>query len=202
MEKQARTDLGRIVAFTDGVMAVAITLLVLNIEVPDVDGADLGQAMVDLLPSFGAYFLSFALVGRFWIVHHAMFERLRAFDGPLMALNLVFLSAICLIPFSADLFDRYDDEPIAAAVFGGILGVASFVNWYMHIHTLRSGLVKEDHRGATAVFASPVAFGFTALFLVSVPLAFVTPILAEAVWISTIVLRYPLRRVSVRKSSS
>jgi uncharacterized membrane protein len=202
MKRVERTDLGRIVAFTDGVMAVAITLLVLNIEVPDVDGAELDEEMVDLLPSLAAYLLSFALVGRFWIVHHAMFERLRAFDGTLMALNLVFLAAICLIPFASELFDQYDSEPIAAAVFGGVLGVASFVNWYMHLHTLGSGLVKEVHRGETAEFASPVAFGITALFLISVPAAFVTPTLAQALWISTIVLRYPLRRLTGRASSS
>jgi uncharacterized membrane protein len=76
-----RTDLGRIMAFTDGVMAVAITLLVLNIEVPDVSGRKaLEDELVDLLPSVGAQLLSFALVGRFWVVHHNLFECLRAFD--------------------------------------------------------------------------------------------------------------------------
>ena len=68
-------------AFTDGVMAVAITLLVLNIEVPEVPPDQLNEALRDLLGSVGAYVLSFALVGRFWVVHHSMFETLRAFDG-------------------------------------------------------------------------------------------------------------------------
>ena len=202
MDEQERTDLGRIVAFTDGVLAVAITLLVLNIEVPDVNGAELDEALVDLLPSFAAYLLSFALVGRFWVVHHAMFERLRAFDGTLMALNLVFLAAIALLPFSTDLMDQYNDESIAAAVFGATLGVASLVNWCMHVHTLRAGLVATHRRPETAVFASPVAFGLTGLFLISVPLAFVSPYLAQAVWVATIVLRYPLRRLTGRTSSS
>ena len=129
----ARTDLGRIIAFTDGVMAVAITLLVLNIEVPDVGAVhDLGQALDDLLPSLGAYVLSFALVGP--VLDRsttACSRRLRAFDGPLMALNLVFLARSCLIPFSADLCDRYDDEPSRRRSSAAILGVASLVNWFM-----------------------------------------------------------------------
>lgn len=191
-----RTDLGRIMAFTDGVMAVAITLLVLNIEVPDVAAEDLDQALVDLLPSLAAYVLSFALVGRFWVIHHSLFERLRAFDGRLMALNLLYLAAIVLIPFGTDLFDQYHDEGIAAAVFGALLGAAALTNWTMHRYIVRRRLVRDEHRDETAIFASPVALGFTVAFLASVPLAFISPYLAQAVWVSTIVLRYPLRRLS------
>jgi uncharacterized membrane protein len=197
-----RTDLGRIMAFTDGVMAVAITLLVLNLEVPDVGDEALKEELVDLLPSLGAYVLAFALVGRFWVVHHALFERLRAVDGTLMALNLLYLAAIVLMPFATELYDRYSGESIAAAVFGAVLGAAALINWVMHAHIVRRGLVHEHSREETAVFASPVAFGFTAVFLASVPLAFVSPHLALAAWISTIVLRYPLRRLAGRASSA
>ena len=99
-------DLGRIAAFTDGVMAVAITLLVLNIQVPQLEhGQSLSDALVDLLPSLGAYLLAFALVGRFWVIHHNLFEKLRGFDRTLMALNLSFLALIVLVPFSAELYD-------------------------------------------------------------------------------------------------
>ncbi|MBA3264105.1 MAG: DUF1211 domain-containing protein [Thermoleophilaceae bacterium] len=123
-------DLSRIAAFTDGVMAVAITLLVLNMEVPRLqEGQSLGDALVDLLPSLGAYLLSFALVGRFWVIHHNLFEKLRAFDRTLMTLNLAFLALIVLVPFAADLYDAYTDEPLAAAVLGGTLGLAAIVNW-------------------------------------------------------------------------
>ncbi len=202
MEDQERTDLGRIGAFTDGVMAVAITLLVLNIEVPDVANDELGQALVDLLPSLGAYALSFVLIGRFWVIHHGFFETLSRFDGRLMALNLLYLALIALLPFATDLFDRYNDQSLAAAVFGAILGLAALVNWLMHLHAVRAGLVSEKHVGAASIFASPVGLGFTVIFLASVPLAFVSPYLAEVLWVSTIVLRYPLRRLTGRTSSA
>jgi uncharacterized membrane protein len=195
-----RTDLGRIVAFTDGVMAVAITLLVLNIEVPTVPGDELNDALVDLIPSLIAYLLSFALVGRFWVIHHRLFETLRAFDSRLMTLNLTFLTLIALVPFSTDLFDRYTQEPIAAAVLGATLGLAALTHWLAVVYTLRRGLVHEQHRSATEPFASPVGLGFTLLFLLSVPVAFLSPTAASLMWVATIVLHYPLGRMSPKGS--
>jgi uncharacterized membrane protein len=190
-----RTDLGRIMAFTDGVMAVAITLLVLNIEVPTVPDDELGDALVDLFPSLVAYLLSFALVGRFWVIHHRLFETLRAFDSRLMTLNLAFLTLIVLVPFSTDLFDRYTQEPIAAAVLGATLGLAALTHWVSVVYTLRSGLVHERHRPATEPFASLVGLGFTLLFLLSVPVAFLSPFVATLMWVATIFLHYPLGRM-------
>ncbi len=194
-------DLGRIAAFTDGVMAVAITLLVLNIEVPRLaPGEELGSALVDLLPSFGAYVLAFALIGRFWVIHHNLFESLRGFDGTLMVLNLVYLALIVLVPFSAELYDEYTARAVAVAVLGATLGLAAFVNWLMTMHVLRVGFVHEDHRVRTAE-AARVGGGLWLLFLISVPAAFLSVHLAEALWIATIVGRYPLRRLGGRASS-
>ena len=189
-----RTDLGRITAFTDGVMAVAITLLVLNLEVPTVPGDELEDALVDLIPSLVAYLLAFALVGRFWIIHHRLFETLRAFDSQLMTLNLAFLTLIVLVPFSANLFDKYTDEPIAAAVLGATLGLAALTHWLAVAYTLRRGLVHEHHRAANEPFVSPVGLGFTGLFLLSVPVAFLSTTAASLMWAATILLHYPLGR--------
>jgi uncharacterized membrane protein len=195
-----RTDLGRIMAFTDGVMAVAITLLVLNLEVPTVPGDELDDALVDLIPSLLAYLLSFVLVGRFWIIHHRLFETLRAFDSRLMTLNLAFLTLIVLVPFATELYDRYTQEPIAAAVLGGTLGLAALTHWLTGLYTLRRGLVHEQHRPANEPFASPIGFGFTALFLLSVPVAFLNPTAASLMWVATILLHYPLGRMGPRGS--
>ena len=200
-EQISGRDLSRIAAFTDGVMAVAITLLVLNLEVPRLTpGEDLGDALVDLLPSLGAYALAFALVGRFWVIHHNLFEKLRGFDRTLMALNLLFLALIVLVPFSAELYDRYTSRPLAAAVLGSTLGLAAFVHGAMTAHVLRRGFVHEHHREETEP-AVTVGFGLTTVFLVSVPAAFLSVHIAEALWISTVVLRYPLRRLGGLTSS-
>jgi uncharacterized membrane protein len=174
---------------------------VLNVEVPRLTpGEDLGDALVDLLPSLGAYALAFALVGRFWVIHHNLFETLRGFDRTLMALNLLFLALIVLVPFSAELYDRYTSRPLAAAVLGGTLGLAALVHGAMTAHVLRRGFVHEHHREETEP-AVTVGFGLTTVFLISVPAAFLSVHIAEALWISTVVLRYPLRRLGGLTSS-
>jgi uncharacterized membrane protein len=191
--------LARIGAFSDGVMAVAITLLVLNIQVPTLDhGQTLGNALVDLLPSLGAFALAFALVGRFWVIHHNLFEKLRAFDSTLMLLNLAFLALIVLIPFSAELYDTYTDQGLAAAVLGANLGLAALAHSAMTAHVLRSGLIDDERRAETQ---PTVGLGITAAFALSVPAAFLSVHIAEALWISTVVVRYPLRRLGRRTTS-
>jgi uncharacterized membrane protein len=191
--------LARIGAFSDGVMAVAITLLVLNIQVPTLDhGQTLGNALVDLLPSLGAFALSFALVGRFWVIHHNLFEKLRDFDSTLMLLNLAFLALIVLIPFSAELYDTYTDQGLAAAVLGANLGLAALAHSAMTAHVLRSGLIHDERRAETQ---PTVGLGITAAFALSVPAAFLSVHVAEALWISTVVVRYPLRRLGRRTTS-
>ena len=141
-------------------------------------------------------FLSFALIGRFWVIHHNLFETLRRFDGTLMGLNLLFLAAIAIVPFSTDVYDRYTSEPLAVALFGAVMSIAALTHWLMTAYTLRRGFVHEHRVGDTAPFGSALALGFTGIFLVSVPVAFVSVDLAQAIWISTIVLRYPLRRLA------
>lgn len=189
-------DLGRIVAFTDGVMAVAITLLVLNIEVPELPKsageADLVDALYDLLPSLASYVLSFALIGRFWVLHHRLFETLRAFDGVLMTLNLIFLALIALMPFATALADRYGEDGIAQAVFGATIGLAALTHWTMARYSLRKGFVHEKHLAHMDEEASHAALTISAIFLISVPLAFVHPFVAQLLWLSTFFFRSSL----------
>ncbi len=199
LEAREDRDVSRIRAFTDGVMAVAITLLVLNIEVPDLPTGSEGkldQELLDLLPSLGAYALSFALVGRYWVVHHRMFEDLRSFDGTLIALNLVFLALIGLVPFSSDLVDRYDQEPIAAAVFAGTLGLAALVNTIMVRYIRRRGFAPAADEANRV--GGIVSLAIAVAFLVSIPAAFLSVTLARLLWLSVFLVRYPARMLGRR----
>jgi len=195
-----RTDFGRIVAFSDGVMAVAITLLVLNLEVPDVRPGELDEALRQLDGSFVAYVLTFALVGRFWVIHHNLFESLERFDGTLMVLNLVFLMMIALMPFGMDLVDTYPDTSIAIATFAVILSLASLTHSAMMLHSRRSEFVDTRRVRDTRPARSIVSLGIPAVFLASVPVAFVSPLAAQLMWTATIVLRGPLRALAARLS--
>lgn len=176
-------------------MAVAITLLVLNIDTPNVAEDDLGNALVDLAPSLGAYVLSFALIGRYWFLHHRLFATFARVDSRLILLNLLFLMLIALVPFATDLMDDYSTSPLAAATFGATLGLAALIHWSMTTHARLAGLLQESALKAVDPLDKLVGLGIALVFFISVPLAFLSPTIAWLMWTSVIVLRYPLRNV-------
>ncbi len=116
----------RLEAFSDGVLAVAITLLVLDIHVPPVDSAgslahNLGRAW----PNYAAYAISFITIGIIWINHHVMISRLRSADHVILVLNLLLLMSVALLPFATSLMATYLQQPrgqhLAGLVYGGAL---------------------------------------------------------------------------------
>jgi uncharacterized membrane protein len=132
--------------FSDAVFAIAITLLILEIRVPD--QGPLGSALLALWPSYVAYVISFLVIGTIWINHHLMFEKIAHADSSLMALNLLMLMAVAFLPFPtavlAEAFHKGEGENIAAAFYGGTLTIAGlFVNLTWH-HAARNRLLDPN----------------------------------------------------------
>jgi len=100
-------QLERIILFSDAVFAIAITLLVLEIKVPHV-GEDTNNSLINILigmtPKFIGFFISFLVIGQYWIVHHKLFGFVDDYNGGLLWLNLIFLMSIVLMPFSTALY--------------------------------------------------------------------------------------------------
>jgi uncharacterized membrane protein len=117
----------RLEAFSDGVLAIAITLLVIEIRPPEVHGGEsLAPALWELWPSYLAYLVSFLTIGVIWLNHHGIFQQVVRVDGPLLVLNLNLLLWTALIPFpTAVVADNLaaGGEPArtAAAVYSGVL---------------------------------------------------------------------------------
>jgi uncharacterized membrane protein len=115
----------RLEAFSDGVIAVAITLLVLNLTVPKPPQLDLGSTLLRQWPEYAAYAISFLTIGIIWINHHAMIGRLREVDHGILFLNLLLLFWIVVLPFATNLMASYlreqHGENLAAAVYAGSL---------------------------------------------------------------------------------
>ena len=114
----------RLEAFSDGVIAVAITLLVLDITVPEPSAThSLGHALAQRWPNYAAYAISFITIGIIWINHHVMIGRLREVDHSILMLNLLLLLSIGVLPFATSLMARYlresAGEHLAAAVYAG-----------------------------------------------------------------------------------
>ena len=184
-EPSPEVSLGRIVSFTDGVFAIAITLLVLNFEIPHPPAAndrELGRFLVREVAEFGAYFLTFAVLGRFWVVHHRLFGRLRSSDARLLSLNLTYLALIVLVPFLANLLADYGTQTLPVVLYASVLALASVLNWLMVRHSMRVGLIHSDHRKAAESAGSLAVLYIPAVFLASIPVAFVSPLAAELMW--------------------
>ncbi len=117
-------DTGRIEAFSDGVFAVAITLLVLEIGVPESGFNDLRQGIIDQWPSYLAYVTSFVTIGGIWLAHHGMFRRLQYADDLITRLNLLLLLAVSFLPFPTNLvaeaLHKSDSAEETAVIFFGL----------------------------------------------------------------------------------
>ena len=142
--KRAHTH-DRLCAVADGVYAIALTLLVLDLKVPEVPGISNPELRADLLqqfPNFIAYIIGFLVVAFFWMSHHRLFQAVSLCDEWALLLNLVHLLFISLTPYSASLIGHYEGDRIATMVFSANLGVASLsltgLGWYV--------LTKEEWR--------------------------------------------------------
>jgi uncharacterized membrane protein len=129
----------RLEAFSDGVMAVAITLLVLNILVPK-HSRDLAHDLGQQWPSYIAYATSFMTIGIIWINHHVMIGRLGRADHPILILNLLLLMTIGVLPFATDLMATYlkksSGEHVAAAIYSGAFLTMSIAFATLNTHIL------------------------------------------------------------------
>jgi uncharacterized membrane protein len=115
-------DPARVLALTDGVFAIIITLLVLEIHVPELtQGHSLTEALAELRPSLVAFVISFVLAGMYWVGHRDLFALIRRTDRGLVWLNILYLLPLCLLPFGAGLLGRYDQEPVALRIYGLLL---------------------------------------------------------------------------------
>jgi uncharacterized membrane protein len=118
-----RWDTGRAEAFSDGVFAIAITLLVLDLRVPPEESENLWLGILREWPSYLGYVTSFATIGAIWLAHHALFRRLEFLNMRIMQLNLLLLLAVSFLPFPTRLMAeaiRDEDAERAAVVFYGL----------------------------------------------------------------------------------
>ena len=133
---------GRLEAFSDGVIAIAITLLVLEIKVPPADdgGASLASQLAHQWPSYAAYVVSFLTIGVIWINHHATIRRIHAVDHRLLVLNLLLLLMIGILPWTTALVAEYLREPhgggLAAVIYAGCFLVLTGVFYLLQRHIL------------------------------------------------------------------
>jgi uncharacterized membrane protein len=168
----------RLEAFSDGVFAVAITLLVLEINVPG--GEHLWHQLKEEWPSFASFFVSFWVIGIIWVNHHGVLDHLKRIDRPVLYLNLLVLMTVVFIPFATALMAEHlksgSDEKVAALVYALsslAMGIAISFFWtYVVRHRRELGVEIPDEE------VRSMSIGFmigTPIYLVAVITAFISP---------------------------
>jgi uncharacterized membrane protein len=177
----------RLEAFSDGVFAIAITLLVLDIHVPEPGSGSLGHELLAQWPSYAAYVISFLTIGIIWINHHAIFARLRAVDHSVLIWNLGVLLSVGILPFTTSLMATYlkesSGESLAAAIYGAsffFMGMI-FVGANHHILFRCPDLLKRPMPAATARRLLHFASLGQVPYALAVVLAFVSPYITLAI---------------------
>jgi uncharacterized membrane protein len=183
-------EFNRVVAFSDGLFAIAMTLLVVGIAVPDIaDGGDISEladSLDDLLPNVISFFISFAVIGRYWMAHHEFFGLLGRIDTAAIGLNLVYLAFIAFLPFPTAVLGEYFENPLAIVIYASTVALISGLEVLAFRHAYRAKLLErqispEVFRWAALNSLSPVG-----VFLLSIPLAFISTTLAACFWFATI----------------
>lgn len=175
--------LERITAFSDGVFAIAITVLVLPLTDAELAGDRIGEQLGALIPEMLTFALSFAVIGRYWIVHHRMFDRFVRGDRMLVTLNLGYLCGIAFLPFPTSVLGEHGGTAAVLLYAANliVIGLASTAIWWHGSSGGRLTVPEVTPAGARASLAR--ALSGVLGFLPSVPIAFASPTAAMLSWL-------------------
>ena len=182
----------RILALTDGVYAIVMTILVLELSVPIVMGTavnkELSHELLEMWPEFLIYGLSFFVLGVFWLMHHFIFDNIRQYDPALSWINIFFLMCTGLIPFSTALFGAYGAVRITALVYGAnmFFGFLGLVALWMYA-TGRNRLVDSDFDPELRKGANMMAIAYLVTILIALGIAFVNPVISFVMYFLIVV---------------
>lgn len=183
-------ELERIVYFSDAVFAIAMTLVALTIPVPHLANgatdADFVNALSNDQNSLLAYFISFAVIALFWLAHHRIFALIVRWKRGLLVRNLAFLLLIAILPWPTQILAEYGNLTGPTVLYASVVaavGLAMFWTWSYATrnHLVIEGLsARESAYGTTRSLLAPV------IFLLSIPIAFVSPTIAQLSWLAII----------------
>jgi uncharacterized membrane protein len=193
VNERLKFQLERVILFSDAVFAIAITLLIIEIHLPEFHGADatewnLVRALAGLVPRFIGFLVSFMLIGMYWTRHHYLFGHVVRYTQKLLWLNLIFLLSIVLLPFSTGAFGEYSTPHTIHLITPLIIYVLNFcftgamMYWlWAHISSPANHLADEALTPEIARQAKVRAAIVPAVFALTIPVAFINPYVARYV---------------------
>jgi TMEM175 potassium channel family protein len=178
----------RLEAFSDGVFAIVITLLILDIRFPEVDYSQFGTTLISLLPRILAYVMSFIIIGVYWVTHHNSMHAMRKTDRSFLWLNILLLLCISFIPFPTSLLGRYPFQAGPIMIYGITLIVCNAVGYLMiiyvwyHPHLAGPEFSKTYLRSHT-----PVYIFVNVLYLWAILSAHWLPLLSYLIYVAVVI---------------
>jgi uncharacterized membrane protein len=177
------SDLSRLIALVDGVFAVAMTLLVLDLKLP-VGTNDLPEALKQLVPSFLVYIIVFTSIAGYWTIHHGNFHHISHGDGRLLVLSLVNLLFITLFPLAASIVGAHPLEPLATACLSMNCLCYCTSAWGIWTYvTSNPQLVQSEYGMQRLSNTSKIMVAGAIGLALAIPLAFISPYFAYAIWV-------------------
>lgn len=167
----------RIEAFSDAVFAIALTLLVLDLRLPDDTEGDLLGRLLSLWPEFFAYVLSFLIIALNWVTHHRKFRVIERYDTGLLWINLALLLFIALVPFPTSVLSDTGETP-AVVLYALVVSLISVLQGTLWAYAMHRGLTSHEVDGELSRFVLLSILPAPLVFLVSIPIA----LLAGAEW--------------------
>jgi uncharacterized membrane protein len=202
-------ELDRLIFFSDAVFAIVMTLLVLEIRVPEVPpplaAAEVPAKVLALGPKFFSYVLSFLVIGTYWIAHHQTFRYVESYDRTLLWLNLMFLLSISFIPFPTGLLGGYGQLRFAVIFYAASVGLARLLLALEWVYITNGPIRTTDDLDQSLVrFHLLRSLAIPAVFAVSIGIAFLSVPLAITSWVLMFLadaLAWRLQRQRLRSSA-
>jgi uncharacterized membrane protein len=200
-DRRGDRAVARIEAFSDGVFAIAITLLVLQLVVPGprVPEADLPRALHQQIPKFLSFGLSFWVIGRYWVAHHGMFAYIARHDSTFLFLNLLLLFVVVFLPYPTALLGEHGDKLVPVLFYASTItavSLASALLWWYASHGHR--LIHRDIDPGFIRLVQLRALSAGVVFLLSIPLAIWNLNAAFVAWAAF----FPLIRLGLRRRAA
>ncbi len=193
----------RLVMLSDGVVAIALTLLILGIQVPSPDGvrdpdsvSALAGALSRTVDGWISYVISFYVIAQFWQVHRRVFRGIRGHAEGLAWWNFLFLFTITVMPFTADLIGKWPDNPLSVTIFSANLILANVASYGVLSFSRRRRLLTAQGFAVARWYRSLEGVISLSFYVLAIPIAFVNPSVAKLCWAGLAIAPWLAARVN------
>ncbi|HVU15000.1 MAG TPA: TMEM175 family protein [Phototrophicaceae bacterium] len=189
----------RLVFFSDAVMAIAITLMALEIHLPELEPNattdQVNAAFQTIIPHIGVYALSFVVIGIYWVVHHRLFRIIRRYDLTLIWLNLIFLMLIAFLPVATNALGSYSNTVLITDFYSASIALIGFSEFALWFYALRKNYMPPLAHPRGSLYFGLRVLTPPAVFLLSILIAAFNVNLAQISWVLIVPVSIVLRLI-------